>query len=275
MTFPAQGRLTLESGVGCSTTNQTAKTDLYYTPHIGNHLSIYDGTRWVLHTFSELTLSLANYTASKPYDIWVYSNSGTPTLDSTVWTSDTVRATALAFQDGLYVKSGDATRRYLGTIRITSTTGQCEDSFNNRFVWNYYNRVNRVGMCGNSTASWTYGSAGGRECNGGTGSLRFTFVVGVSEITMEMETSLYMTAASGVAGYGGITGSSQGQYYGLVGNGNIAYYGLYGPMCAHYPAVGVQYLYSWESYNTGTFTNYGSSTATYPGLCGSCFEIEG
>lgn len=276
MCFPAQGRLTLVSGDPCPTTNQTAKTNLYYTPHIGNHISLFDGTRWILYSFSELTLDLTGYTASKPYDIWIYSNSGTPTLDSTIWTSDSARATALTLQDGLYVKDGDTTRRYLGTIRITGTAGQCEDSFNNRFVWNYYNRIKRIGMCGNTTNSWTYAVSTGRECNGGTGALRFTFVVGVSEIIIEMESSMYMVTGTGNNGYGGTFGSAEGQYYAQCANAsNIVYYGLIGPKCCFYPAPGVHYLYSWEYRVSGTITNYGYSTTTATGYCGAPFEWEG
>jgi len=53
------------------------------------------------------------------------------------------RATALAFQDGVYVKSGDPTRRYLGTILINDAGGSTNDSALYRFVWNYYNRITR------------------------------------------------------------------------------------------------------------------------------------
>jgi hypothetical protein len=276
MCFPAQGRLTLASGDPCPTANQTAKTTLYYTPYIGNHISLHDGNRWVLHTFSELSLNISAYTASKPYDIWIYSNAGTPTLDSTVWTSDTARATGLALTDGVYRKDGSSLYRYLGTIRITGTTGQCEDSYNNRFVWNYYNRIKRIGMTGNTSTYWTYTVAAGRECNAGTGSLRFTYVVGVPEIVIQMETSLYMGSGAGNAGYGGTFGSSQGQYYTESANANnVVYFGLYGPMCVHYPVIGVQYLYPWEYCISGTITNYGYGSSSAPGYCGSSHEWEG
>lgn len=137
------GRLTLESGVPVSTTDQTAKSTLYFTPYKGNRIALYDGSAWSILTFSELSLDISGYTANKNYDIWAYNNSGAVALESTAWTNDTTRATPLATQDGVYVKSGAATRRYLGTIRITGTAGQCEDSVTKRFVWNYRNRVKR------------------------------------------------------------------------------------------------------------------------------------
>ena len=140
------GRLTLASGVPLSFDDQTGKTTLYYTPYNGNVILLYVAGAWKFKTFAELSLSLSGYVADKNYDIWMYDNSGTPTLESTVWTNDTTRATALAYQDGILVKSGDPTRRYLGTIRITGTTGQCEDSNLRRFVWNMYNRHLKQGI---------------------------------------------------------------------------------------------------------------------------------
>jgi hypothetical protein len=192
---PAQGRLTLESGVPFSINAQTAKTTLYFTPFNGAHVTVYDGTRWVLFKFTELSLNISAYTANKNYDVWVYSNSGTLTLDSTVWTNDTTRATSLASQNGILVKSGDATRRYLGTIRITGTTGQCEDSYQRRFVWNYYNRMRQGGGTWNTNATWTYSTATWRESNGGTGHSRFEHVIGVSG-----ETTLRILCGSYVSG---------------------------------------------------------------------------
>src|SRR5690606_12521049 len=50
---------------------------------------------------------------------------------------------AITFQDGVLVKSGATTRRYLGTIRTTGTT-TTEDSQSKRLVWNYYNQVQRL-----------------------------------------------------------------------------------------------------------------------------------
>ena len=59
-----------------------------------------------------------------------------------VWTNDTTRATAIDLQDGIPVKHGDSTRRYLGTY-YTTATGQTEDSVAKRMVWNQNNRTRR------------------------------------------------------------------------------------------------------------------------------------
>lgn len=188
--FPqlCQGRLTLESGVPVSSSDQSAKATLYFTPYGGNKLALYNSTKtaWELFTFTELSLSLVGLTASKPYDIWVYNNAGTPTLEATVWTDATNRVTGLALQDGVYVKSGTATRRYLGTIYINASGGQTDDTLAKRTVWNYYNRVRRPMRVIEATTSWTYSTATIRQANGAVGN-QLAFVVGVAEVQLDAE----------------------------------------------------------------------------------------
>ena len=193
-----EARLTLETGVALSTTNQTAKTTLYLTPYKGNRISVYSGTYWIIKSLSaDLSLSLSGYTANKNYDIWVYNNAGTLTLDSTVWTNDTTRATALTTQDGIYVKSGATGYRYVGTIRITGTTGQCEDSASKKYVWNYYNRIRRKMYVAESTVSWTYQTATWRSANNSTAN-RIEVVTGVAEepINVRVLVSTNQTSAA-------------------------------------------------------------------------------
>ena len=137
------GRLSLKETNPIPPADQTAKTTIYFVPYKGNQIALYSGSAWIIHSFSALSLSLSGYSADTNFDIFIYDNSGTLTLESVAWTDDTNRATALTTQDGVYVKSGATTRRYLGTIRTTTTTGQCEDSVNSRFVWNHYNQVKR------------------------------------------------------------------------------------------------------------------------------------
>lgn len=175
------GRLTLTSGTPITTADVTAATTVYFTPYKGGRIALYSTTSssWVFRVFTEISISLALYTADKNYDIWAYDNAGTVTLESLVWTDDTTRATALTTQNGIYVKTGDATRRYLGTIRITGTIGQTEDSASKRYVWNYYNRCQRP-LRFYSSASHNYSSATPRYWNN-TSASRVELVIGVSE----------------------------------------------------------------------------------------------
>lgn len=136
------GRLTLESGAPVSTTDQTAKTTIYYTPYVHNTVPLWNGSIWVPTVFSETSLALGTLTSGKPYDVFGYLDSGSLGLELLVWTNDTTRATAVTLQDGRYCKSGDKTRLLLGTFYTTSTT-TTEDSAANRFVSNIYNRLSK------------------------------------------------------------------------------------------------------------------------------------
>lgn len=144
----AQGRLTLETGVPVSTTNQTAKTVLYYTPYSGDYVALYNTvkTRWDLFQFTERSLSLSGLAANTNYDIFIWDNSGTLTLQAVAWASSgagtSTRASAITQLNGVWVKDSDK-RRYLGTIRTTATIGQCEDSLQNRYVYNVDSTVQK------------------------------------------------------------------------------------------------------------------------------------
>jgi hypothetical protein len=199
------GRLSLESGVPISTTDQTGKTTIYWVPYRGNRMSIYNGSSaWVTLSSAQISVALGTLTSGKNYDVFAYNNSGTLALEiGPAWTNDTTRATALTTQDGVYVKSGDTTRRYLGTFRTTSTTttedsggGSTSQVGGKRFLWNYYNRVARRMSVFDTTAQWSYTTTTIRQANGAAGN-KVEFVQGVSEdvvsgtlsATVEMETT--------------------------------------------------------------------------------------
>lgn len=175
--FTPGGRLTLESGVPVSITDQTAKTSIFYTPYLHDKIPLYDGAAWQLIDFTETTLAVGTTTTTRPHDVFAFISAGALALEHLVWTSDTARATALATQDGVLIKSGDATRRYVGTFRTVSTT-TVEDSAAKRFLWNFYNRVMRHGL-GPTGASHSLTSADGlREWNAGTSAPRAELVTG-------------------------------------------------------------------------------------------------
>lgn len=175
-----QGRLTLTSGTPVTTADVSGATTLYFTPYKGNLISLYDGvSKWNTFTFTEKSITLVGLTASKPYDVFAYDNAGTVTLELLVWTDATHRATALVFQNGIYVKSGATTRRYLGTIYINSSGGQTDDAYATRYVWNYYNRVVRE-IFKASYSNHTYATSSYRAWNNDTAN-KVDFVVGILE----------------------------------------------------------------------------------------------
>lgn len=169
----ASGRLTLLSGNPVTFSNQSAKGTVYYTPYNGNIIALYDGTGWNLHEFTELSLTLTA-TSGKNYDIFLFDNSGVLTLSTEVWTDDSTRATAIARQDGVPVKSGAATYRYLGTIRATGTN-QTSDTASIRGVWNFDNRVKRNclyttdNLTADQTLYWINGDPAGENVTVGIG----------------------------------------------------------------------------------------------------------
>jgi len=173
------GRLTLTTGVPVTTSDVTAAGTLYFTPYKGSRIALYDGSaRWQILTFTELSLALT-LTSGKPYDVFCYNNSGIAALESLVWTNDTTRATALTTQNGVLVKTGATTRRYVGTI-YSSGANTTEDSLAKRYVWNYYNRVLRQMRAVDTTDSWNYTTATLRQANANTAN-QLDFIIGVSE----------------------------------------------------------------------------------------------
>jgi len=258
------GRLTLTTGVPVTTSSVAAATTLYYTPYIGNKISLYNGYEWLFHEFDELSLSLSGYTADTNYDIFMYNNSGTLTLESTAWSTATARATEITRLEGIYTKSGSTTRRYLGTIRTTDTTGQCNDGESHRFVWNYYNRVNRRIHYNYTGSNHTYTGTSWRYWNNDSDS-KVDFVIGVIE-------------DSPTCFYGGEVKNSNDNSYSRVGVGidtssdNIVQLGNFGTATGQFiygiagGTISLQYQLTDPGYhyisalekvdsNTGTFGN--------------------
>lgn len=154
----AEGRLTLTSGTPVTRTDVTGASTLYYTPYKGDHISLWDGAKWVIWTFTErsLALSISNLTN---YDVFLYDNGGTLTLETTAWSSSaagtSARTTSLDRLNGVLVKNGANQRRYVGTIRGTGAN-TTEDSFVKRFVWNVDNRVVTPMFRHDNTNTWTW-----------------------------------------------------------------------------------------------------------------------
>lgn len=179
-------RLTLTTGVPITSTDVTAATTLYCTPYLGNRIALYNANGDVTIVRSVEFSIVVPTTTSQIYDVFCYNNAGVPTLELLAWTNDTTRATALVLTTtGTYTKTGDLTRRYLGSFRTTTVAGQTEDSLTKRYVWNYYNRAKRPLRVRITTASWTYASATIRQANA-TATNQVDIVVGIVEETLSI-----------------------------------------------------------------------------------------
>lgn len=203
--FVCQGRLTTESGVPVSTsfTTQANQTSIYFTPYLGSRVALYTGTVWTINTFTQRTLALSGLTANRNYDVFIYNNAGTLTLElSAAWNADNkTRTDALTKQDGVYVKSGATTRRYLGTIRVTSAT-QTQDTATQRFVWNYYNRVRRPLRLTYATDSWTYGVTNTWRSLDQSTANRLEYVVGENEVPINVRQMVLVEGTQAVVNIG-------------------------------------------------------------------------
>ena len=196
----ADGRLTLTSGTPVTTPDVTGATNIYYTPYKGTKIGLFDGSStWNILTFAETSLPLGTLTSGLTYDLFAYNNSGTLALEFSAWSNATTRATALVYQNGILVKSGATTRRYLGTFYTTSST-TTEDSASKRFVWNYYNRVLRYAYIADTADSHSYTVAAWRIWNNNTAN-KIQFVVGVQEDALS--NYIYATTSGAVGQWAG------------------------------------------------------------------------
>ncbi len=173
------GRLTLATGDPVPIADIASSATLFFTPYKGNRVSLYvPDYGWRIYEFAELSLDISGYTNAKNYDIFLYDNTGTLTLEGLIWSNDTLRATALYNQDGRWVKTNAKDRLYLGTIRMNAA-GATADTLKARLVWNNYNRVGRSFYFVSST-SHTYNVATWRQWNADT-AMKVEFVNGLAE----------------------------------------------------------------------------------------------
>ena len=278
--FPnvCEGRLTLTSATPVTTADVSGASagTIYFTPYKGNRISLYDGTNWRLYSFSEISVDVPD--ATQMNDVFVYDNSGTITLEVVAWTNTTTRAVALATQNGILVKTGTLTKRYLGSFYSTTAgNGETEDSAANRFLWNYYNRVERVlRATAEATNTWNYTTAAYRQANSSAAN-QLNFVVGVSEDAVKASTiTVASNTTAGVAFFGGIgldsTTVSSAQINGFnrtqIANVELTTTGSYDAPVA----VGKHYL-AWLEYSdatgTTTFIGDGNITGVQAGIRGS------
>lgn len=267
-TVPAdltEARITLTSGTPVTTSDVTGATTFYVAPYKGNRIALYNGSAWIISTFTNTSISVPASTNTN-YDVFAYDNAGTATFETVAWTNDTTRATALTTQDGVWVKTGATTRKYIGTIRTTGVSGQCEDSTSKRFVWNYYNRVCRFLTCKDTTDNWTYTTATWRAANNSTavGTARVEVVIGVSEDAVQAvnEALAFNVGANAACGIGidSTTTNSAQINAGYLNN-------VLTPLSAHYsgfPAAGYHYISRLEiSQAANTTTWYGDNGVSY------------
>lgn len=229
-----EGRLTLVSATPVLTSDQTAKTAIYYALYLGDRIPIYDGANWDNTTFTELTLNLdtTNHASGSVYDVFVWNNSGTVSIGTgPAWTSSTGRGTGagtteLQMKNGIWtnkvtitLKNGAGagttgvaanTATYVGTFYATAN-GQTGMAFqpaaagggtNNILgLYNAYNRIKATAICRDNTTSWTYATASWRASDNSS-SNRISFVDGLAQspiVAQFTQVNTTSTSANNVA----------------------------------------------------------------------------
>ena len=263
-----QARLSLETGVPISTSDQLAKTTLYLTPFEGNLVTLWDGSNWNPYYLpGDISLSLSGLTANTVRDAWLYDNSGTLTLSSDAWTNDTTPAVSLVDQNGFKLKSGDTGKLLLGAIRIGNTTGQCDDGDLHRYVWNFFNRRPRRLRVIDTTDSLAYSTATFRQWLNNTAN-RVEFVTRIAQDNLYLKFLANAQVVSGAAAIAGIgldsTTVSSTALAGYLLNASAS--NVAGQLIAEYqdvPAIGYHYLQCLEKGNgSGTTTWFGDAGIT-------------
>ena len=248
-------RLTLANLIPVPAVDVVGAATLYCTPYKGNRISLYNGAAWDTILSAQFSIPLAALNNARPYDVFCFNNAGVATLELLTWTNDTVRATALVLQDGVLVKSGVSTRRYLGTFYTTGIASS-EDSIANRYLWNYYNRVVRPMRHTEPANTYAYTLFATRQANASVLN-QLNMVVGVNE---DMVDASIISAASNTN-----TGVIFGVGVGLDATGVISLGGLmpYGrtqvanleiivqAQWKGYVGVGRHFL-SWNEFSTAT-----------------------
>lgn len=247
------GRLTLDSADPAPAADQTAKTNLYFvadpaTPSPG-YIALHTGGVWALHSFGTVTKALGTLTSGKNYDVFLYNNAGTLTIELVAWTNDTTRATDIILNDGIYTKNAaGAERRYLGTIRTASTT-TTEDSEAKRFVWNLYNPVNKT-LAKFNSSTYTYNSATIRQQQASS-SHQVEVVVGVQRDAIDLNLAGLIEIDAGEWAHVGIGDNSTSAYATGSTQGTLRHFTV--------PAIGTR-LSVWGSYTVVPRLGYSAFT---------------
>ena len=121
----------------------SSSCSVYMTPYKGNTIALYDTTNqiWDYFITTQIAISVSGLNVGSLYDVFAYNNGVLGVAIQTVeWTNTTTRATALAYKDGVLVKTDNYSRRYLGTFFV-SATNVVIDSPSKRHLYNFSNRL--------------------------------------------------------------------------------------------------------------------------------------
>ena len=272
------GRLSLTSGTAVTTADVTAATSIKHVPYRGNSMTVYDSS---ISNYKDINFSTEGSitvpsTTNNGFDCWVRLNSGALAYDTTNWTNNTTRATALATDSatGIKYKTGDQTRSYIGSALTTGVSGQTEDSVTKRYLWNHFNRVWRPMYSKAVSVIWTYTTNTFRQMDAAGTPPQINFIQGLSETpvwSVAMGTGVNDTTA-GTSAIGIGLDSTTTDISTLRVPGFILNLGIQLPFIAvalGFPSEGYHYATPLEkSHGAGITTWVGVTTEIQSGILG-------
>jgi hypothetical protein len=271
-------RTYLVSGSPYSDGSSSGNGTIYFGPcsNLGQYLTLDNGSG-VLQTYavSEISLSLASgFSSGDVYDLYVYNNSGTLTLDTAVWSNTTTPPLRSTDAAGRLTKSSATNELLIGAFYMISST-KTADWTGERLLSNFYNLAPKSLLATDTTSSWTYNSTTIRAANSNTsdGVGRVSFLLTIPE---SLTAFAYAAAyeASGAGAQSGLQLDATTSYA-AVGYTNTTVVATLSCSTALTPSAGLHYLQRVEScQTTGTATYYGTASGQsyFNGLVSKIFN---
>ena len=280
---PIMGRLSTESGVYVSTTDQVNKSTIYWEG--GHLLPCQDSNGW-LFMAAPSSRSLSGMTAGKQYDVFFFNGA----MDlAPAWTSDTTRSTGITLSHGVIVNTSTFTSvitstsftagyaLYLGTIRANDST-TIDDSEANRHLWNAYNRVRKpVRKFETTDGPWTWSTASYQQMNASSAN-QISVVCGLGGAScIDLALHHFMDSSTIQVGYcaigeDGTTGPATGSVPCPMPVSVATFYAIGKAHLVKFPAIGRRYYTALErGAGSGTqrfFGDAGAPTKFQSGLLG-------
>lgn len=167
-------RLTLQSGAAIPANDISSSPTVTVAPFASAAIALFDGSAWISRIVDPMPSAAPSPSAaSTNYAVYAYWDGADVKLEVLPW------PLGVDLQDGVPVKTGDATRRYIGAVG-TDATGAFVDTRKKRLVWNRDNQVARPIYGVESTGVWYFSASNvWRELNNAASS-RVEVLVGAN-----------------------------------------------------------------------------------------------
>jgi hypothetical protein len=280
------GRLTLTSGTPCTPLDVVSVSTIYYTPYVGDTIPLYNSATsyWEILRFTELSINVSAL-GSNMYDIWATnSNVGSFTLTATAWTNTTTRNATYApvYLNGVLVQNSVPNSRYLGSVYVY--TGLTNDTQQNRWLWNNYNRIYRkLAYSDPSSATYTLTATTGtwQYCRNSSTTCYLFYVVGLQieyvDLTItnyaQLPANTYFGTGMNISASSPTTTATIDQGIRFGGNSSILQVGAFARRMLM-PALGVSLVTALEYAENGTVTfipGVGTNSYFRPAIIGAMF----